>query len=132
VTTPTDHRGSLNCSAFTLWSTLVSAACATFGLSIVLRAEWLARSHQLEARAREWERHDAADELRRVSIGDGVRLADWTRKSMARLSIDYPLIDETAESLRDTLIAYLLFCLHVTTKVPTLQDDDKRMGRNEE
>jgi hypothetical protein len=51
---------------------------------------------------------------------------------MARRSIDYPLIDEIAESLRDTLIAYLLFCLHVTTKVSTLQDDDIRMGRNEE
>jgi len=51
---------------------------------------------------------------------------------MACLSIDYPLIDETAEDHRDTLIAYSLFCLHVTTKVSTLQDDELRMGRSEE
>jgi uncharacterized DUF497 family protein len=43
---------------------------------------------------------------------------------MARLSIDYPLIGETVENLRDTLTAHLLFCLHVTTKVSTLWQED--------
>jgi hypothetical protein len=48
------------------------------------------------------------------------------------MSIDYSLTDEAPENLRDTLIACLLFCLHVTTNISTLWDDDIRMGRSEE